>query len=70
MEKRNSIYEKETYCFLLWRTIPRTHTLFSVVTSYRLNEKEAVVRVSEEAKCVFFFCTCTQAGGYNQASAQ
>jgi hypothetical protein len=70
MEKRNSIYEKESYFFLLWRTVPRTHAPFSVVTRYRLNELEVGFRVSGEAKTRFFFSTPTQAGRHNQASAQ
>lgn len=53
MEKKNSIYEKKSYFFLLWRTVPLTHVPFSVMTSYRLNEHEVGVRVSGEAKCLF-----------------
>jgi hypothetical protein len=53
LEKRNSIYKKESDFFLLWRAIPLTHVPFSVVTSNRLNEQEAGVRVSREAKTLF-----------------
>jgi hypothetical protein len=53
VEKRNSIHEKESDVFLLWRAIPLTHVPFSVVTSYRLNEQEVGVRVSREAKVNF-----------------
>ena len=70
MEERNSIYDKESYFFPLWRTVPRTHAPFSVVTSYRLNEHETGVRVPGEAKNFFFFSTCTQAGGYIHTSVQ
>ena len=53
MEKRNSIYEKKSYFFLLWRTVLLTYVPFSVMSNYRLNEHKAGVRVSEEAKCLF-----------------
>jgi len=53
MKETNSIYEKESYFFLLWRTVPQTHAPFSVVTSYRLNEHETGIRVPGEAKNLF-----------------
>jgi len=53
MEERNSVYEKESCFFLLWRTVPRTHAPISIVTSYRLNEHEAEVRVPGETKNLF-----------------
>jgi len=53
MEERNSIYEKQLYFSLLWRTVPRTHAPFSLMTSYRLSEHETGVRFPGEAKNIF-----------------